>query len=445
MKRTLGITGILILAGILPVQAQEPQVMSLKACVEYALTHHPSATVYANQALVAQSQNKEGLSAYLPQVNASASLDDNIKRQTTIIPAGAFGPTPTQVQFGNQYASTVTGQLDQVIYDQTLINSIKASKMNVGLAELNVEKNENNIIYTTASAYCQVLILQEQLKLIRENEAKIRQLTEVQQLQFEKGVLRESDYKRVIVNYNNVKSQMELTEMNLKVAMANLKNYMGMESDADIHVSDSIDFEHDVPMPSNDPFDITQKVDYQILETNILLQQIDLKRKRAQALPSVSAYARYGANAFGNEFNSTFDRWYDFSTVGVKVTVPIFSGLRRVSQIRQSELTLENAHENLVLNSRVYTLQLENAQTKLNSSYINLQSNKDNMDLASEVYEMTSLQYQKGAVSLSDFLNADYAKKEAQSNYINSLFNYLIARIDIEQSKGTIKEFVNTL
>src|SRR5690606_17826614 len=120
-----------------PLLAQDAPVMSLKDCIQYSLNNHPTTTVYSNQVSIAENQNREGLAGYLPQVNISGSLDDNIKRQVTVIPAGTFGPEPTTVQFGNQYASAVTGQLDQVIYDQTLINSIKASKMNVGLAELN--------------------------------------------------------------------------------------------------------------------------------------------------------------------------------------------------------------------------------------------------------------------------------------------------------------------
>src|SRR5690606_30377447 len=128
------------------------------------------------------------------------------------------------------------------------------------------------------------------------------------------------------------------------------------------------------------------------------------RRKRAQALPTISAYARYGANAFGNEFRTTFDNWYDYSSVGLKLNVPIFSGLRRVSQIKQSELNLNISRQNLIINSRAYELQLQNAQAKLTTSYLTLQSNRENMTLANEVYEMTALQYQSGTIGLSDFL-----------------------------------------
>jgi outer membrane protein len=267
----------------------------------------------------------------------------------------------------------------------------------------------------------------------------------VQKLQFEKGVITKVNFNRVKVNYNNILSQKKVAETNYSLAVNRLKNSMGVPIDQEIRVIDSINYAQEIALPVSEDFNIRNKPDYQILETNIRLQQIDLKRKRAAHFPTLSAYARYGANAFGNELIQSYEQFYDYSSIGVRLNVPIFSGFRRHSQIKQSELNLSNTQQSLILNSESIKLQLENANTQLLNSFNNLESNRDNMALAKEVFEDTNLQYQKGVVSLTDFLNADYAYKEAQSNYINSLLNYLLARIDLERSKGTIKQFANQL
>ena len=446
MNRNSVLVGVMLaLTAQVGLSQQSSQPMSVKNCVEYSLKNSLSASVYSNQVSIATQQNREGVSNYLPQVNISGTMDDNLKRQVTVIPAGAFGPTDTKVQFGNQYTTSVTIQADQVLYDQSLITVLKGSRTGIELAQLKQVKNEDDIIYNTLVSYYKVLIYEEQIKLLSENEEKLQGLVDVQRLQYEKGVLKEADYKRVLVNFNNVKSQRELAETSKKMALSNLKNAMGMELEIPLVLSDTLALQNEIIRPSFSDFDISEKTDYKILETNILLQEIDLERKRAQMLPTLSMYARYGASAFGNEFAHTFDAWYDFSVVGLKLNVPVFSGLRRVSQIKQSELTLENTKQNLEINARNYKLQLQNANTQLMSSYTSVKANKENLDLANYVYENMELQYQKGVVGLTDFLNADYSKKEAQSNYINSLFNYVLAKIEIEQAKGTIKEFVNQL
>lgn len=446
MKETIK-SLVLVAASVFALENAHAQTegMSLKACIDYALTNSPTLKIYENQVSIAYAQNKEGLAGYLPQVNGSVSFDDNFKRQTTIIPAGAFSPTPLMVQFGNQYAATVSGQLDQVVYNQSLINSIQASKVNVQLNEYQKEQNEIDVIYNTASAYYQVLILQQQLDLITNNEETIGELLKVQQLKYEKGALQASAFNRVKVNYNNVVSQKEQVEMKLKMALENLKNVLGMNPEQEISIENSVELGNQPTMPEQYDVQIKNRIEYRILETNIELQEFDLRRKRAQYIPTVGMYARYGANAFGNELNTTFDNWYDFGSVGLKVNVPIFSGMSKYQQVKQSTLNLDIMRQNLDLNSRIFALNLKNAQTQLNSSYLTLLSNKENLDLAESVYTETQLQYEKGAASLSDLLNADYARKEAQSNYINSMLNYYISRIDIEKSKGTLQEFTNNL
>lgn len=441
MKRTNLL--LLVLSFITYSSSAQNDSLSLKECIDITLKNHISIEISRNQVRVAEYQNKEGLASYLPQLNASLSFDDNIKRQTTIIPAGSFSPVPMEVQFGNQFAGTMSGQLDQVIYDQSLINSIRASKMNVGLSELNMELNNENLIYNVASTYFQVLLLQEQQSLIGNNLQKMEELVRVQKLQLDKGQIHETQYKRVEVNYNNIKAQKAQVDLNLALAKETLKNRMGIDSEDEIFLTSAVDLEEDYQNLTITDDLVSNRIDYQILETNILLQEIDVNRKRAQYIPTLSAYARYGANAFGNEFNTTFDQWYDFAAIGLKLNVPIFSGLRRYSQVKQGEFNLELTRQKLELNSRQFTLELKNAQSKLNASYITMQSNEENMELSQSVFEVTQLQYQEGAIGLSDYLNADYAMKEAQSNYLNSKLNFLLARLDLEKSKGSIQEFFN--
>jgi len=127
------------------------------------------------------------------------------------------------------------------------------------------------------------------------------------------------------------------------------------------------------------------------------------------------------------------------------LNVPVFSGFRRISQVKESELSLSNAKINLGISADNLKLQMLNSNEKLLSSYTNLSSNRENLDLAKDVLKTTTLLYQQGVASASDLLNSDYALKEAQSNFINSLYNYLISALDIQRTQGTIKQYINQL
>src|SRR5690554_115384 len=128
----------------------EPIRLDLKQTIEYGLQHHPSIQIFENNVGKSKQAAKEAVSAYLPQVNLQVGLDDNLKLPQTIIPAGTFGPgTPEQrVAFGTQFNSTMSVQLDQTIYNQSLIHGIKASKPNTRIAEIQELQNKEDIIFS---------------------------------------------------------------------------------------------------------------------------------------------------------------------------------------------------------------------------------------------------------------------------------------------------------
>lgn len=441
---------LLLLTLLLPavVQAQNNTIpLNLKDCIRLALRDNLSNSIYQNQISIAENQKLEALAGYLPQVNGAATFDDNIKRQVTVIPAGAFSPVDLKVQFGNQFNSSLMLQADQVIFDRSMLVAIQANKPNIEIAEYKKQKNNDDLIYSTATSYYLALGYKEQIKLLAENEKKLSDLLNIQKLQFEKGVITRVTLNRVQVNLNNIISLKKVAETNYSLSLSRLKNTMGIPVDKDIQIVDTLNYKQEVlaDLPAMEDFNIQLKPDYLILDRTIKLQELDLKRKQSAIYPTLSAYARYGALAFGNEFSKVYKQLYDYSAIGLKLNVPIFSGLRRQSQIKQSELNLYNTRQNLELNAENLKLQIKSAQTQVLSSYTNLQSNKNNIVLAKMVFDDTSLQYEKGTASLTDFLNADYAYKEAQTNYINSLLNYLTARIELERAKGTIQEFVHKL
>src|SRR5262245_41325115 len=138
MKRTTLVIPVTLIA---TASFSQPS-FSLKEAIDYSLANHGSTTIYNNQLEKVKLQSKEALSAYLPQVNTNATLDDNLRRQTTILPGAMFGqPKDLAVQFGNKYTANAVVELNQTIYDQALLYGIKAGVPAQKIAELNIAKN----------------------------------------------------------------------------------------------------------------------------------------------------------------------------------------------------------------------------------------------------------------------------------------------------------------
>lgn len=418
---------------------------SVKDCINYTLKNHPASSIYKINAAISGEKIRETRSSFLPSVAANAGLDYNIKLQTSIIPAGTFSASETKLQIGNKFGTSAYVQADQTIFDKSSQLNIKTARVDKEIADLNVLKENETLIYNTAAAYYETLTYGEKGKLLKENEKQYLQLVDILKLRYEQGVVKKSEYDRARVNVSNVQAELNLNNNNYQLALNKLKNAMGLNMNAALIIKDSLDYGNTITVPSFTDLNMNDVVDYKIDQQNELLKELDVAGKKSAFLPTVSAYAKYGANAYGAQFSNAFNNWFDYSSIGIKLSVPVFSGFKKSSQLKQSQLTLESQKLSLKLNAENYKLDYQNAGSKWLSSYTDLKKNKENLLLAKEVLDATTLEYREGTSSLSSLLDAEYSYKEAQTNYITSLLDYLTAQIAFEKSRGTLSSFVNNL
>lgn len=430
-------------------QGQEGNMqMSLKDCITYGLTHHRSVNIANNNIEAAKQQAREQLAGYLPQVNVNAELDNNLKLQQNIIPAGAFGNAEEQrITFGSKYASTQSVQLDQKIIDISLLTGLQANKGYNRLSELDAENNKENLIYNISTSYYKILVAQRKLGLLNLNKEQFEKILKVTELQAAQGVTKKVDVKQVQVNLNNVLSQISTTENDLTLAKNTLKNNMGLRLTAELLLTDTARWLDNSPVLHNyGEFNYAGTISYQQQKTQIELYDINAKSIKNEIFPVLSAFGRYGANGFGaNGIGDAYKPLLDYSAIGVKLSWSVFTGFRRDSRYKQAIIDRENAIENFTLNEQLQNLQFQNAGAAVGRAQSTIITNKSNMELASEVYQNTTLQYSQGIANLSDLLNAELNYREAQNNYINSLLDYYIADLDVRKSNGTLMESYNSL
>jgi Outer membrane protein len=434
---------LVLLSGSLSAYAQKEY--SLAECIDYSLSHHASVDISKNNVQIAKEGQHQAYSLYLPQASGTFNMTDNLQLQTTVVPAGILSPKEVELKFGKQYNNVVNIDLSQTIYDQAKINNIKTGRLNVEVAKIQNKQNDESIIYNTSQAYFQVLIYKEYESTLTTNIISYKKLYQILELQYKKGVALEIDLDRIKVSLKSAEYQLNETATQHRNALSNLKFRMGLPLDSTLHINDSNDFSSYASLPQIVVFDFNRLTDYSLNKLNVDLQKINMQTKKAAFLPAVNSFARFGNQSYDEAFSNSFSNWKDYSYIGVSVNIPIFSGMRRSSQVKESKLTYKNATENLELAESSCKLRFDNAEKSLLTAYNSYMSNKDNLDLAQKIYDKTNLSYQKGAASMSDFLSDDTALKNAQTNYMNSLFSYMLAKLDYEKSKGTLSIFYNQL
>lgn len=436
-----------LLAGAAP----DEKCLSLHQCIEYAGTHSGALKIRDFEQGIATKKVAESVGSALPQINASGTFDDNEIVATQLLPGEILGQPGTfvPVKFGQHYGFSAGVQLTQMVINPVFWAGLKTAKLGVRLAQQNAQKTAEQLTYSISKLYYQTLIIQKQANILKANlEANDKMLAAVE-LRQQNGLAKKSDVDKIRLARNNTKSRLQQMELSLEQSLNSTKYLLGMPIDHPLKLSDSaLTLERETPKP----IDVSgraheNRVEYQMLQTELWAQKAGRKSIVAAFLPSLSMYAKYNYQAQGQTFNvfHADQDWYKNAVIGISLSLPLFDGFQKKARIDQTNLNIGIVEENLKQMEQSVALDVSNAEIQYRNALENIRNEKDNWKLAEDVYADTRLQYQQGMGSALDLIQAETSLKEAQNNYTSKLFNLYSARIDLEYSKGTLKNYIQEI
>jgi len=416
----------------------------------YSNTNNSNIKIAGYDATISQKKVNEQIGTMLPQVDASGSYTDNLKLSTIVLPGELMGQPGTKipVSMGTKHNLSGSVQLTQKIHDPTFGIALNTAKINKQLSEQTLRKTSEQTAYNISITYYQTLVIGKQMNSLRATLVASEKLLESTELKHTNGMAKKVDVDKIRVSYNNTNSQLQQSELSYRQSLNTLKYQMGMPVDSAIVLSDTVLNINTQTIESQpDSFSVENHIDYQLQKTNLNVYELDKKRNVAGYLPSLSFNANYGYNAMRNKFDFTKSGgdWYPSSSIGITLKVPIFDGLQRNAKISQSKLNIEKGMENIRLAEQSIKVELSNSEIQYRNAVDNIHNEKDNLDLAENVYKNTQLEYQQGAGSSLDLVQAESSYRESLNNYYNKLLNLYIAKINLEQSKGTLMNYINNL
>ena len=415
--------------------------LTLQQCIEYGLSNNPSIQKTNLETERNEFRQKETRAAYLPQINGSVQVLNNLKLQTQILP-GELAGTPGQdvaVQFGTRYNATAAIDASQTIFDQSQIYSMQITRQNIKVTDLNSQKTKEQLMFDIASAYYSAQVTFTQQKLVEANLSKIDTLLKLTRIQLENGFAKKLDVDRLVVNQTNLQTELATSKMNSEQQLMLLKYYMGMPLESTITLP-AISPENGAANTSLVSSETLNMVDINLVQAQRELYGLNLKQIRAGYLPSLSANFHAAYQFQQNDFRvfAADANWFPNSYVGLTLNVPIFDGLTRYSRASQMRIQIKQSELDEQYLTESVKMQRANARNKLNTNLAALESQQRNIELANEVYETTRVQYIGGIVSMTDLVNAENSLKEAQTNYLSSLVQVKLSELDLIKTTGNI-------
>jgi outer membrane protein len=426
------------------------QTLTLRQCIDYANSNNSDIKISNYELLISQKKIEEQKGTMLPKLDITSSFTDNLQLASQLMPGELLGQpagTYVAIKSGVKYNLSNNILLSQKIFDPTYFPTLNTSKINKQLSEQNRKKTIEQTIYNVSHTYYKTLVIGKQLNTLQATLDASEQTLASTELKFRTGVAKKVEVDKIRVSYNNTKSQLQQTELSYKQSLNNLKYAMGMPLENNISLADTLfNAEQEYLGFSNNNY-LDKRTDYQIQKINLLLQESDRKKNISSFLPSLSFSASYSYQAMRQEFNffNSGQEWYPGSSVGLTLSIPIFDGFQRNSKLSQSEVNINKAKENIKLVEQSIKVEVSNYEIQYRNALDNIKNEKENLELAESVYKNTQLDYQHGASTSLDLVQAESSLREAQNNYYNKLLDLYLARLDLEQSKGNLINYINNL
>lgn len=423
-------------------QNNETKKFSLNEAVSFALKNNDSLKNAVLDEQIAQKKVKEITANGLPQINATSSFNHFIKVPSVEIPnpfLSPSNPAPTlSFPQGIPYSWNNTIQASQLLFDGTFFLGLKAAKEFVEMSKIDVKRSEIDVENNVVKGYYAALIIDENIQLFENTLKRIEKTYfDINEL-YKSGLVEKIDADRLRLTLANTQTQYSQLKDQKELVYYSLKMQMGLRVTDKIELTDKLNqlMVTDNGTASTEKASYENRIEYRKLLLAEKLNNLDKKRYQYGYLPSLAAFGNYTYNTFGVEFSNVGNKFFSGTLVGAQLTLPIFDGLRKSAQIQQVKLNAQKLTNTKKMVENLIDLDRTNAQSRYERAKEQLVIQKDNFSLAQDIYNKANLKLKEGVGSSLELTNADNDLKQAQTNYLTSIYNWLNAQIELKRAIG---------
>lgn len=455
----LAITLIAEGAFFVPICAQERAVQVVTLTTLYDLADRQSQKVRVSE--VALRAADEGVaaakSALLPSVDLSlqGSYTGNafmLSRGFSssgmtdyIVPGVGTVPVANGKQDTPHWGNSFTAQVSQVVYAGGAIRSgIRMAELGKEMAELDVEKNRQEVRFLLTGYYLDLCKLDNQMEVVRQNIALTQKEIEQMKARRGEGTVLQND----ITRYEFQLQSLELTLTKLKDASTVINHQLVTtlhlpeqtvivpdknELDTEINALSAIAAQETWQQTAADNnLGIRQAT----VATNLAEQKV--KQVKAESLPSVAVvaenqlYGPYTQDLIPKDCNVNV--WF----VGIGIKFSLGSLWKNKHNIRKARIEHRQSQEALALAHEEVENGVQANYTNLLTSYTKVKTQQKQVELANQNYSVVQNRYQNELALLTDMVDASNMKLSAEMALVN-------ARIGMLYNFYKLKYVTNTL
>jgi outer membrane protein len=411
--------------------------LSLDQCLETAYKNNNTLLQLEEKINSARYKIEEARSGFFPQFSINGSytrLGSVPEFGSPAMNFGGFQIPAITIKSGTENNYNLKLSYQQPLFTWGKIrNSYNISQLGLSLSQEEYRKNKQEVRFNVISLFYNTILAKELIKVREESIASLEDHLKTVQERYNKGYASEFDVLRAKVQLANAQPPLVQAKNFYQIASDNLKNLLGISLKDSVNVQGSLGFDSLVVNQSQaEEFAFQNRSELKLTREQKSIGQLALAIAKAGNRPSVLGMANF---LYERPYYS-IDKWKTDWNFTLALSMPIFDGFLTRSKVNEAKSDLKqlDVAENQIQD--YIKLEISQAISDLNLAKENILSQQENVKQAKESLRIAKVQYQNGLLTNLELLDTEFALTVAETNYLQALSDYLIAKAKFEKAIG---------
>ncbi|MGL4454324.1 MAG: outer membrane channel protein TolC, partial [Plesiomonas sp.] len=370
-------------------------------------------------------QINQARSTLLPQLNANAGA--NYNRDTS------------RSSESNGTLAQIT--LTQSLYDRANWVKLTQAEKKGSQADVNYSAAQQNLILRVANAYFGVLRAQDDLTVIlAEKKAVYRQLEQTKQ-RFDVGLVAITDVQDAQAQYDQVIASQITAQNSLDNSLENLREITGNLPNQ-INILDTKQFSTQKPLKIDQLMKEADAKNLSLMAARLgqELSRESIRLAESGHLPTLGLQGSLGLTDTTVTQGASPSTHGDNSSVGINLAIPLYSGGRTSSQVKEAEFGFISSSEDLERVYREIQKNVRAAHNNIVASISSIGANEQAVVSAKSALDATEAGYEVGTRTIVDVLNSTRSLYNVNRQLANARYDYLINTLNLQGAIGLLSE-----
>lgn len=417
------------------IAAQEVRSMTADEVMTLALQNHQQLKLSEKNIYISKQQTEVTKLQQLPTITASTSqfylgnaliIDKDFSNSTNV----------AMPHYGSSYGV----QASQLIFKGGLVKkSIEMAGLREQLAELDLEKNQQDVKFLVLSNYLDVYKLKNQEQIFLNNKKLAQERLKNIQKFNQQGMVTRNEVIRGELAIKNLDQGLLTLSNNKKILNYNLDVALGLPQNTEINPTESL-VGKELGLGTDYYLQMAYQNNPQLksANTNIAVAQKNIEIINTDKMPTLSGFGGYNMQRPITTRTPVLDMYSNSWQAGISLSYNIDNLYKTKERLKVGELQKTQAQDALTLTKQNIDMMVNAAYVKYKESIDQAKLMDDAQKLAEENYKITEAKYLNQLAVQAEMIDAQNQKLQAELDFVTAEINVLYQYYNLLKTTGSL-------